>query len=147
DLLRRFWRSSAAAKRGASYTETKAARGILMLVTRLRKRRAKEEVVPYVLVQDVASTWEQYERVTAPTVEPVPQGLILHVAGPTADGFRIGRRLGEQGRVGALQRGADRARRRRPRRSGASRADVPRLRCGPRRHDRRCASVNSTRGG
>src|SRR5439155_24929267 len=100
DLLRRFWRSSAAAKRGASYTETKAARGILMLVTRLRKRRAKEEVVPYVLVQDVASTWEQYERVTAPTVEPVPQGLILHVAGPTADGFRIGRRLGEQGPVG-----------------------------------------------
>jgi hypothetical protein len=45
--------------------------------------------VPYVLVQDVAATWEQYERVTALTVEPLPQGLILHVAGPTADGFRV----------------------------------------------------------
>jgi hypothetical protein len=45
--------------------------------------------VPYVLVQDVASTWEQYERVTAPTVEPAPQGLILHAAGPTEDGFRV----------------------------------------------------------
>jgi hypothetical protein len=58
-------------------------------VTRQRKSRASEKVVPYVLVQDVASTWEQYQRVTAPTVEPAPQGLILHVAGPTADGFRI----------------------------------------------------------
>jgi PASTA domain len=31
-----------------------------------------------VFVQGVASTWEQYERVTAPTVEPAPRGLILH---------------------------------------------------------------------
>jgi hypothetical protein len=45
--------------------------------------------VIYALVQDVASTWEQYERVTAPTVEPMPEGLILHVAGPTDEGFRI----------------------------------------------------------
>jgi hypothetical protein len=45
--------------------------------------------VAYALVQDVASTWEQYERVTAPTVEPLPEGLILHVAGPTDEGFRI----------------------------------------------------------
>jgi hypothetical protein len=45
--------------------------------------------VTYALVQDVASTWEQYERVTAPTVEPMPEGLILHVAGPTDEGFRI----------------------------------------------------------
>ncbi len=43
----------------------------------------------YALVQDVASTWEQYERVSAPTVEPLPEGLILHVAGPTEEGFRI----------------------------------------------------------
>jgi hypothetical protein len=45
--------------------------------------------VPYAFVQDVASTWEQYERVAAPTVEPPPEGLILHVAGPTDEGFRI----------------------------------------------------------
>src|SRR6266480_2925853 len=45
--------------------------------------------VTYAFVQDVASTWEQYERVAAPTVEPPPDGLILHVAGPTDEGFRI----------------------------------------------------------
>jgi hypothetical protein len=43
----------------------------------------------YAFVQDVASSWEQYERVTAAMVEPAPQGLILHVAGPTDEGFRI----------------------------------------------------------
>jgi len=45
--------------------------------------------VVYAFVQDVASSWEQYERVTAAMVEPVPSGLILHVAGPTDEGFRI----------------------------------------------------------
>lgn len=45
--------------------------------------------MPYAIVQDVASSWEQYERVAAPTVEPLPPGLILHAAGPTDDGFRI----------------------------------------------------------
>jgi len=45
--------------------------------------------VLYAFVQDVASSWQQYERVTAAMVEPVPSGLILHVAGPTDEGFRI----------------------------------------------------------
>ena len=43
----------------------------------------------YAFVQDVASSWDQYERVTAGLVEPAPSGLILHVAGPTDEGFRI----------------------------------------------------------
>jgi hypothetical protein len=43
----------------------------------------------YAFVQDVASSWEQYERFAAALVEPVPPGLILHVAGPTDEGFRI----------------------------------------------------------
>ena len=43
----------------------------------------------YAFVQDVASSWEQYERITAAMVEPAPSGLILHVAGPTDEGFRI----------------------------------------------------------
>jgi hypothetical protein len=43
----------------------------------------------YAFVQDIASSWEQYERVTAAMVEPAPEGLILHVAGPTDEGFRI----------------------------------------------------------
>jgi hypothetical protein len=43
----------------------------------------------YACVQDIASSWEQYERITAAIVEPTPSGLILHLAGPTDEGFRI----------------------------------------------------------
>jgi hypothetical protein len=43
----------------------------------------------YAFVQDVASSWEQYRRFAAALVEPAPAGLILHVAGPTDEGFRI----------------------------------------------------------
>jgi quinol monooxygenase YgiN len=45
--------------------------------------------LPYAFVQDVASSWEQYQRFAAALVEPAPAGLILHVAGPTDEGFRI----------------------------------------------------------
>jgi hypothetical protein len=43
----------------------------------------------YAFVQDVSASWNQYERVTAALMEPAPAGLILHVAGPTDEGFRI----------------------------------------------------------
>ena len=43
----------------------------------------------YAFVQDVSASWQQYELITAATTEPVPGGLILHVAGPTEEGFRI----------------------------------------------------------
>lgn len=42
----------------------------------------------YAFVQDVAASWEQYERLAA-TVATQPDGLIVHVAGPTEEGFRI----------------------------------------------------------
>jgi hypothetical protein len=45
--------------------------------------------MPYAFVQDVASSWEHYEHFAAALVEPAPAGLILHVAGPTEEGFRI----------------------------------------------------------
>jgi hypothetical protein len=45
--------------------------------------------VTYAYVQDVASSWEQYEQVTASLVDPPPAGLLLHVAGPTDEGVRI----------------------------------------------------------
>jgi hypothetical protein len=45
--------------------------------------------VAYAFVQDIASTWEQYKRVRASLVEPAPVGLMLHVAGPTEEGFRV----------------------------------------------------------
>lgn len=43
----------------------------------------------YAFVQDVASSWEQYQHLEAELVEPAPAGLMLHVAGPTDEGFRI----------------------------------------------------------
>jgi hypothetical protein len=45
--------------------------------------------VAYAFVQDVAASWEQY-RLYADALEgPAPAGLILHLAGPTDEGFRI----------------------------------------------------------
>lgn len=43
----------------------------------------------YACVQDIASSWDSYERAAATLVDPVPAGLIVHVAGPTDDGVRI----------------------------------------------------------
>jgi hypothetical protein len=43
----------------------------------------------YALVQDVAASWHDYQRLHTAALEPVPPGLILHAAGPTDEGFRI----------------------------------------------------------
>jgi hypothetical protein len=37
----------------------------------------------------VATSWEQYQGLAAGLVEPLPDGLILHAAGPTDEGVRI----------------------------------------------------------
>ena len=42
----------------------------------------------YAFVQDIAATWQQYERF-ASAIAGRPEGLVLHVAGPTDEGFRI----------------------------------------------------------
>jgi hypothetical protein len=44
--------------------------------------------VAYAVVRDVAASWEQYACLAAAMGEPAPAGLILHVAGPTDEGFR-----------------------------------------------------------
>jgi hypothetical protein len=43
----------------------------------------------YVLVEDVAASWERYEQVARRLREGKPAGLILHAAGRTDEGFRI----------------------------------------------------------
>lgn len=43
----------------------------------------------YAYVQDVASSWKQYARVADALVDPPPEGLIVHAAGPTDEGVRI----------------------------------------------------------
>ena len=45
--------------------------------------------VSYVVVEDVAASWEQYGRFADALDGPTPVGLILHAAGPTDEGFRI----------------------------------------------------------
>jgi hypothetical protein len=45
--------------------------------------------MPYALVEDVAASWESYERFAANLVGHTPDGLILHAAGRTDEGFRI----------------------------------------------------------
>jgi hypothetical protein len=42
----------------------------------------------YALVQDIPASWEQYRGISR-SLERVPRGLLLHVAGPTDEGFRI----------------------------------------------------------
>lgn len=42
----------------------------------------------YAFVQDIAATWEQYEQLAA-AIAARPEGLVIHVAGPTDEGFRI----------------------------------------------------------
>ena len=43
----------------------------------------------YAFVEDVAASWEQYERFAAALAGPTPEGLLVHAAGPTDEGFRI----------------------------------------------------------
>jgi hypothetical protein len=42
----------------------------------------------YALVEDVPASWEQYGAM-ARSLGQAPPGLLLHVAGPTDEGFRI----------------------------------------------------------
>jgi hypothetical protein len=45
--------------------------------------------MPYAFVQDISASWHLYEQVRAKLADPAPLGLIIHVAGPTDEGFRI----------------------------------------------------------
>ena len=43
----------------------------------------------YVVVEDVAASWEHYSQYAEALGGSMPTGLILHVAGPTDEGFRV----------------------------------------------------------
>lgn len=43
----------------------------------------------YVVVEDVAASWEHYRRFADALAGPIPAGLIVHAAGPTEEGFRV----------------------------------------------------------
>ena len=44
--------------------------------------------MPYAVVQDVPASWDHYAQLAAVLGNPGPDGLILHVAGPTDEGYR-----------------------------------------------------------
>jgi hypothetical protein len=44
--------------------------------------------MPYAVVRDVPASWEHYPLFAAGIADPVPAELILHLAGPTDEGFR-----------------------------------------------------------
>ncbi len=42
----------------------------------------------YAVIQDVPASWEHYGALAEAIGNPVPDGLVFHVAGPTDEGFR-----------------------------------------------------------
>ena len=43
----------------------------------------------YAVVCDIPASWETYEPLGKALVNPGPSGLLLHVAGPTDEGYRV----------------------------------------------------------
>jgi hypothetical protein len=43
----------------------------------------------YAFVEDVAASWEHYARFADALEGATPDGLVLHAAGPTDEGYRI----------------------------------------------------------
>jgi hypothetical protein len=43
----------------------------------------------YAFVEDIPASWEHYAPFAQALGGPTPEGLILHAAGPTDEGFRI----------------------------------------------------------
>ncbi len=43
----------------------------------------------YAFVHDIGASWEHYEQTAAGLIAMRPPGLILHVAGPIDEGYRI----------------------------------------------------------
>ena len=43
----------------------------------------------YAFVQDVPATWDTYRKVAEALGAAAPEGLVIHVAGPTEEGFRM----------------------------------------------------------
>ena len=43
----------------------------------------------YASIQDIAVSWDHYQRFLTSAVQPPPGGLIMYVAGPTDDGVRL----------------------------------------------------------
>lgn len=52
-------------------------------------RAASEDAAPYAFVEDIAASWQDYKELAAALADPVPPGLVVHIAGPTDEGIRV----------------------------------------------------------
>jgi hypothetical protein len=43
----------------------------------------------YAVIRDIPASWERYAPFAEALADSVPAGLVLHVAGPTDEGFRL----------------------------------------------------------
>jgi hypothetical protein len=43
----------------------------------------------YAFVQDIPATWDTYLEIAEALGSTAPEGLVIHVAGPTEEGFRM----------------------------------------------------------
>ena len=43
----------------------------------------------YAVIRDIPASWERYAPFARALADPLPSGLVLHVAGPTDEGFRL----------------------------------------------------------
>ena len=48
-----------------------------------------DSVSAYALVQEYAASWAEFESLSAALYHPLPQGLVVHLAGPTEEGVRV----------------------------------------------------------
>jgi hypothetical protein len=60
---------------------------VLGVVIDAAAQRRRREVL-HAIVQDLAASWVEYERVAGALVDSTSGGLIVHVAGPTDEGVR-----------------------------------------------------------
>ena len=44
--------------------------------------------MPYAIVRDIPTNWEDYRQATLRSSRGVPRGLLIHVAGRTSEGVR-----------------------------------------------------------
>src|SRR4029079_3098718 len=64
-------------------------RRIAAPIPALYRLPARSSDMPYAFVNDVAASWEHYQRFERAFEGAIPDGLVLHAAGPTDEGFRI----------------------------------------------------------
>lgn len=43
----------------------------------------------YAVVQDIPASWSTYLEAAEPLHDPKPEGLLVHLAGPTEEGVRV----------------------------------------------------------